>query len=177
MQINKDSIDQAINSQTACLFNGVFDSVYNWNNFIQHINFSYCLESSSQKTNANKKKGFVNFWQDLTLTVDNVLDSIYPGIEKNTKYLQSFIKSKYQGRFVAISLTTCEPTTGKHNDPVNVMYWNVLGQSKWEIFYDDRVDSFILNPGDLIFVPAGLMHEVTSITPRAAISFMFGTYE
>jgi quercetin dioxygenase-like cupin family protein len=80
---------------------------------------------------------------------------------------------KALGRFGALSLTDSEPTTGKHSDPVTVMYWNCIGSVEWNVFTENKNYSFVLQPGDVILVPANMLHEVKSLGPRAAISFMF----
>jgi ribosomal protein L16 Arg81 hydroxylase len=43
----------------------------------------------------------------------------------------------------------------------------------WTIHDEDKNESFVLSPGDIIYVPKSIVHEVTSLTPRAAISFVF----
>lgn len=178
MQISKEEILKAKDSQTAVLFTDVFDDNYKWFHFINFLSYAIKQDNGSlQETNASRRKGFINFWHDLTMTLDKLDESHFPNLESKNNYLESFHPNKSMGRFGAISFTDSEPTTGKHTDPVDVMYWNCVGISQWEIFYGDESKLFVLNPGDVIFVPAKTLHEVTSLSPRAAISFMFGANE
>jgi ribosomal protein L16 Arg81 hydroxylase len=55
---------------------------------------------------------------------------------------------------------------GKHNDPDDVYFWQCQGSTKWVTDYGD----YTLEPGDLIYVPATVNHEVISLTPRAGLS-------
>jgi len=57
---------------------------------------------------------------------------------------------------------------GRHCDDVDVWFWQCHGKTKW--LFDNRV-SYILEPGDLLLIPANSYHEVVSLTaPRAGIS-------
>ena len=56
---------------------------------------------------------------------------------------------------------------------MDVIYAQFVGSVTWTIYDEDGSESHTLNPGDIIYVPKSVLHEVTSLTPRAAISFMF----
>jgi ribosomal protein L16 Arg81 hydroxylase len=43
--------------------------------------------------------------------------------------------------------------------------------NRYEELLNDLEKEFVLEPGDVIFVPAGLMHEIVPLMPRAALSF------
>jgi hypothetical protein len=178
MQISRESLIDAKLNRVAVVFNNVFTENYKWINFIDFLN--YAIKQNNQDvplTNASTRKGFVNFWHDLTMTIDRLEEKFFPNLEDYNKTLSSYHPNKNMGRFAAVSFTDSEPTTGKHTDPVDVMYWNCVGVSQWEVFYENDSTVFVLNPGDVIFVPARTLHEVTSLSPRAAISFMFGENE
>jgi hypothetical protein len=55
---------------------------------------------------------------------------------------------------------------GNHNDPCDVLYWQILGTSYWTI-NDDKV--YKLNPGDLLYFNKEDTHRVTQDGPRVAI--------
>ena len=57
-------------------------------------------------------------------------------------------------------------TFGPHKDECDVWFWQVKGQTIWEIENKQRT----LEEGDLIFIPKGTIHEVTPLGPRAGIS-------
>lgn len=174
MEINKDLVMTSINNKKAVKFNNVFNNDYTWDNFINFINFAI-KQNNPNATNSNVKQtiGFVNFWHRFTMTLDELNNVYFPELKEKNNFLQLFIDKKAIGNFGAVSFTDSEPTTGKHFDPVTVMYWNCIGTVKWTIYYENNEEMFILNPGDVILVPANIMHEVNSLTPRAAISFMF----
>lgn len=174
MEINKELVAEAINKREAIKFSNVFTNDYSWSNFINFI--SYAIKQynpNAGKTNSKETVGYINFWQKLTMTLDNLTNEYFPELEEKNNFLQSFIDHKAVGKFGAISFTDSEPTTGRHHDPVIVMYWNCVGSVQWNVYPESGEQSFILNPGDVILVPAETLHEVISLEPRAAISFMF----
>lgn len=49
------------------------------------------------------------------------------------------------------------------------------GQTLWRLFDDlnNLTDAIILNPGDLAFIPKGLLHSVESLSPKHSMSIVF----
>lgn len=157
-----------------------FNEDYSWNNFINSINDAYDLNGPNNKIESYKQViGKINFWHKLTMTLDNINEQNFPGIEDKVKKLTDLhsmlknLSSTCSGYFGAISLTDKEPTTGKHSDPVEVIYCQFIGSVVWSVYTDEGKKDFTLNPGDVIYVPKSMEHEVSSLTPRAALSFMF----
>jgi hypothetical protein len=156
---------------------------YSWENFIQSISDGYSLDSGqNQKYDYKEVVGKINFWQKLTVSIDWVNESNFVGIENTSEILLKMINDavgsndlKCIGRFGIVSFTDKEPTTGRHNDPVHVVYCQFIGSVEWIIFKNESKEEerFVLNPGDVIYIPKEVEHEVRSLSPRAAISFMF----
>ena len=65
------------------------------------------------------------------------------------------------------NITTKAETFGKHKDVMDVYFWQCQGATKWIIEDKDKV---ILNPGDLIFIPKGVHHNVIPLSPRLGVS-------
>lgn len=60
---------------------------------------------------------------------------------------------------------------GKHKDTMDVFFWQIKGTTKWNISEDNELFTYIVEEGDVIFVPRLVFHEVTSLCPRVGISF------
>ena len=69
--------------------------------------------------------------------------------------------------FAFFNLTTASKTWPKHKDDYDVIYWQCIGKTLWKV--EGRGD-FLLEPGDLIYIPKGIYHEVIAITPRLGFS-------
>ena len=66
----------------------------------------------------------------------------------------------------ALRFCISEHYVSNHNDPNDVLYWQVLGTSYWKM-NNDKV--YILNPGDLLYFNQEDSHEVWQDGPRAGI--------
>jgi|TARA_B110000858_G_C17713013_1_gene431553 mannose-6-phosphate isomerase-like protein (cupin superfamily) len=84
--------------------------------------------------------------------IDKIKD-VLKDLECNTAHLYFNISTKAE-------------TFGKHKDIMDVYYWQCQGVTKW-IVEDKEV---ILNSGDLIYVPSGMYHSVSPLSPRLGIS-------
>lgn len=162
------------------VINNFFNADYSWDNFIKSISDAYDVNDPNNKIEGPKEViGKVNFWQKLTVTLDNINEQNFAGIEDKVAKLVELhrtfknVPNRCTGYFGAVSFTNKEPTTGKHSDPIDVIYCQFIGSVVWSIFTDEGKKDFTLNPGDIIYVPKDIDHEVISLTPRAAISFMF----
>jgi len=65
------------------------------------------------------------------------------------------------------SITTEAPTIGRHDDGVDVFFWQCIGETKWII--DDKYEE-ILKPGDIINIRRDVWHEVIPLSPRLGVS-------
>lgn len=65
-----------------------------------------------------------------------------------------------------ISLTNVCKNFGPHTDEMDVWFWQAKGTTKWQVLGKE----YILNSGDLIYIPKGIEHNVIALTPRAGIS-------
>jgi hypothetical protein len=158
------------------VFRKLIDHRYDWNNFINFFNYSLQNPRPEEQGQSYAKShtGHVNFWHNFTMTIDGLNDLFFPKLNNIVETLSNILQLRNNGMFAAVSLTNIEPTTGKHSDPVNVAYLNCVGSVQWDTYDGNNIVSYILDVGDVIFIPAGIEHEVISVTPRAAISFMFG---
>jgi hypothetical protein len=71
-----------------------------------------------------------------------------------------------------ISLSKVSKSFGKHNDTAYVWFWQCIGSTEWKVYETEKlIFKYKLNPGDLIYIPKEMYHDVTPLTPRAGISF------
>ena len=69
-----------------------------------------------------------------------------------------------------------------HKDDHEVISWHCIGQMEWRIYEDIddsrlnsqnfeglNYNSYIVNPGDILYVPAGVAHSVLTEGPRASL--------
>jgi len=174
----KQIIDKCKKNKNVYVFKDMFKFTPTWQDFINHLNFAF-KDKNFKGGNEGSKEivNGVNFWQKLTLTVENPSIEYYKYLNEYINKFKEIHSNRYQNSFVVISFTDAEPTTSRHCDPVDVFYLQGVGSVVWSIYKNDIIEEHILNPGDVIFVPSGIDHEIMSLSPRAAISFMFESGE
>lgn len=167
-------VDRCKKEKNAHVFSGMFKNYPSWENFLDHLSYAF-KDSSFTGGNYSAKEviNAVNFWQKLTMTVENPTTEHYVYLDEYIDLFKSIHPMEFQGCFSIISLTDSEPTTSQHSDPVDVFYLQGVGRVIWKINNEDNIEEYVLNPGDVIFVPATVVHEIVSLSPRAAISFKF----
>lgn len=152
---------------------GFFPNTPEWFDFINHINDMAQADSTCRNSNSENFIGRVNLWQLLTLTVEDPSEVSFPDFNIYLNKLKSMHPHEFDAAYSIISFTSIEPTTGRHYDPKDVFYFQCIGSVIWKIETAYEVREYLLEPGDVLFVPANLHHEVFSLEPRAAISFTF----
>ena len=60
-----------------------------------------------------------------------------------------------------------------HDDDVDGFYIQYNGSVLWRVYKNKKINEYILNAGDMIFIPKYLKHSVESLCPRTAISVSF----
>ena len=61
----------------------------------------------------------------------------------------------------------------RHSDPVDGIYVQCVGATFWTAFYEDYMEKFVLQAGDIIIIPKGIEHTVETLMPRCGVSMGF----
>jgi len=123
--------------------------------------------------------------QESNPTIENsfilsAFDKAYPTIGQ-TLIKKSGLQSIYQdkldeGREMNVSLyfsiLSHSYTHGIHRDATDAIIWQQQGITQVDV-YDDKLYSYNLSPGDIIWIPEGMYHNTTPLTHRISISFAF----
>jgi quercetin dioxygenase-like cupin family protein len=122
------------------------DDVVNWNEALINYNQSVLLGNLTKGENGF----YVSHEAHKISKVKKVLE------DNNLNYAHLYF-----------NIITQAKTFGKHKDEIDVWFWQCQGVTKWII--EDK-EEFILNTGDLIYIPTGFKHEVVPLSPRLGIS-------
>ena len=127
--------------------------------------------------NVQKKETYlVKSFEDYGIVIHNIFDIeevflILEKIKNNNMTCENLSAHMY------ISLSQRSKTFGKHKDDSDVWFWQCIGKTKWEIFESDIIYSYILEPGDFIYVPKNIFHKTTPLSSRVGISFGVDKYK
>lgn len=125
---------------------GFFNSNIEWEDLF--INFNESIIKKEKITNMSD----YYFLSENAIQIDK-LKPLYDELKVKTAHLY-------------MSLSTVSNGHGKHNDTDDVWYWQCKGITQWQ----GEDFKHVLTPGDLIYIPKGVYHQVTSLSPRAGIS-------
>jgi quercetin dioxygenase-like cupin family protein len=115
------------------------------------------------------------FWSRLTYQLFDPKDPLESDVKELIPILD-WAKNVYGNRFAnTFSLVSLMANRGqvglKHSDEVDQFQWNCRGTSLWRTGEDLEVETYI-EPGDFIFIPKGINHEIETLTPRFVINLV-----
>jgi ribosomal protein L16 Arg81 hydroxylase len=126
-----------------------------WSDILEHLNRNVVTNA---KIKVLDNLGFVYFDADKMSSVGMLLDAI-----------RQWSGQKCSAHCY-ISLLESSATFGRHNDNADVFFWQVQGRTHWTVEQGTEIYEYELTPGDLIYIPRFMIHQVVPLTPRAGIS-------
>jgi mannose-6-phosphate isomerase-like protein (cupin superfamily) len=179
-----NTLAEAIKSRSLAVFPKYYSSFPDkWEYFINFIEYGSQQpmpekrrdEIEEDDDNSQFRKGLVAFWGYMTIVVDRPKKDFFPGLENIKSGLVSVFNKNPVGSLAIISLSSSEKKIHRHEDGTDSLYIQCVGSVTWRVYVENS-ENFIdyeLKPGDLIFVPSGISHEVFPNKARCAIVFAF----
>jgi hypothetical protein len=187
--IDMDKIEQALHDKNYVLFESHSPIVPEWQDFIDNMNQSF---------NSFKEKSEDSRWACESILLLNKFDPVIFGslMLEDTKLFSSTKRTILDIESMTglnlsraksiLNFVAKEHDYYIHKDEHNVLSWQCIGSVEYRLYknIDDldlekaesssTYESVILNPGDIIFLPAGLAHQVVVTEPRATLVFAIG---
>lgn len=79
----------------------------------------------------------------------------------------------YPETHVYVSYLSSSKTVGYHRDRADVYIVQTHGSTQYKINEKGEESTYVLTPGDMLFIPAHVWHEPTPLSPRACLSVGF----
>ena len=108
--------------------------------------------------------------------------TFFQEIKNAEKYL--FKEKKEWYAKALINFVGKEALYSAHKDPQDVISWQCIGSVEYRIYEDVpcnfgepidfrglKYEKYILSPGDVIYIPTGIIHQAVIFEPRATIIF------
>lgn len=157
-----------------------------WVEFINFLSDCYSMREPNDWETSHKeefmkggrvRRGAVQIWGYMTFFPENPDNRWF----ENYDAMKAQIQADYGGKqprssFCVINLSPSENITNRHNDLTHNLYVQCIGKVTWKIYESLTSPEFVsyeLEPGDAIWVPFGVSHEVVAKTPRTAITIAF----
>lgn len=187
-----DKIIEASNNKTYALFRGLCKDVPNWSDFIENFDYNYNRDKDKPKNTTDPRH--------LTdkIIVYNKFDPIvyaciegkdYPLFDKSLEAsiaIEGLIKKKASAIKSIMNFLGNEQEYWIHSDNHDVISWHCVGTIEWRFYKNLKeedmekisiegaeYDSVVLEPGDVVYVPAGVVHQVINNKPRASLIFQY----
>lgn len=96
-----------------------------------------------------------------------------PEVRKIMDYFNDKLKLKIFDAHIFTSLTK-KSKTAVHTDNHNVLLWSISGNMLVHLYDDIDTDPFYtieFNKGDLVYIPADVLHRIEPLGARAVVSF------
>jgi hypothetical protein len=187
-----DKIIEASNNKTYALFRGLCKDVPNWSDFIENFDYNYNRDKDKNKNNPDHR-----YITD-KIVVYNKFDPIIFGAikDKTTRLfykslkasipIEGLIKKKASSIKSIMNFLGNEQEYWIHSDDHDVISWHCVGTVEWRFYKNlkeedmDKIsiegaeyDSVLLEPGDVVYVPAGVVHQIINNKPRASLIFQY----
>lgn len=185
--IDMNLIDEAIKNKKIHIFKNPFPDLPGWDDFLPVLSKYIAKDieqypDKSYLSTQNLNEPYLSFelrcrfWSRLTFQMFDPQDVL----ENDIKQLQPVIDwakhnygSRFSNSFALISLMANRGHVGlKHSDTVDQFQWQCQGKSVWRTG-ENLENEAIIEPGDFIFIPKGIDHEIeTLVAPRAVINLV-----
>ena len=178
----KKIIEKATNNKTPAFFKNIMPEVPSWEAFLKHLDYQLNKGPAINLMNADpqyvvlngvlKKHNFYYQIRDV-INEPNKAKNFFPEIINLKNFFDVIYEENAWGGTSFINFSSTEPNVPSHADDWVNVHWQCQGTTTWEtrINPDDELPSevYIMQPGDVIVVPAGVLHAVNYNGPRAGI--------
>ena len=182
LNISADEIKLGIHiaktgNNASFVFKNVVQDNPGWQHFIDHINKEiHTPMDIPRNTHKPFNERIIN---GVTLKSLFYIDARVRNMEKFPKYLEVFqtlknsIEKDVYPVSVFVNFIANEYNIPKHSDKRETLFWQCIGKTFWHVYppSSEFPVSYTLEPGDILYVPKGVEHEVIIEEPRASIAF------
>ena len=157
-----------------------------WAEFINYIDFCYKQQDPDQVAmhkeefmkGGRVRRGLLQIWGYMTIFAENPSVEYFPKLRGMIeKAVKDYGGEMPRSSFALTNFSSAENITNRHDDLTHNLYFQCIGSVTWKIYsskdQDATYESYDLSPGDAIWVPSGVSHEVTAHMPRTAITIAF----
>lgn len=174
--LNEHNLWQNIKDQKPFIFKQTNLPEVTWDEILEVVSLDVIAgKRMNRGVNGYGELGFKILYANRVKKINDQLELLSPYFD-NSPDFQSDPNQSHQ---LYISLSIDETSYGReHKDPENVIFWQLRGNSIWNIWNKEDTEiefTYELSMGDIIYCPPERQHHVIAKTPRAGISFGFGS--
>lgn len=173
--VTPEEVRHALENGIHLQVNNQISILPDWSDFIGNIDTAIRENPKKSGGDTFEQIGNVMFYDSLTIRINHSQNYPYTGLKEMKKYIED-LGLEIVRAYSFMNFSSLQKTSGEHEDDIAIVYFQCVNSAKWITYSrnnDNSRDSkeFILNPGDIMFSPRKVFHEVIPDMPRAAISF------
>jgi hypothetical protein len=175
----KKLFEKAVADHKPLILENIYSDVPSWDRVLKNIDYAY-----------NTEKKNISIYNQMDLICFNALASVVlrdgsifydhngliPESDSLVKTLNEVIGKDAVGGKALINLVSNEADYWMHADDHDVISWQVLGKVEYRFSESKEAKPYlihVLNPGDVVYIPTGVFHEVSILEPRATYIFQY----
>ena len=175
------------------VFKSLCSVVPKWESFIQHTNDQYWNHRIAEVPSNPYRERFVRgvlFKNPLYLNVIGPKPEWYPEIEEFFNIFNNAIPYKGSALSAYLNFAKEQPSE-PHFDETDNFYWQCIGTTIWKFYASEKrsfsqsnidplsegYSEFEVFAGDVVYIPRGMIHDVSTTGPRAALQFKYNIPE
>lgn len=159
-----------------------FNNTFNWETFINILNYKYKNNSLNLNENLLKNKSgnntdillqgkmYLHIWNLNEKNVEKFLNET--DYEKIKKYIKDNFNKNFKVK-ACINWVGDNDSFIMHSDPQDVLTWQCIGSVDYVIEENGTENRYTINEGDIFYIKSGTPHKVVATGPRASILFDF----
>lgn len=179
---SRNIIDEARRSKNVAHFQNVFPLVPSWEQFVNHTNYWFHHGDSDGESDEYCEvfRGVLHrkhFYFHVRDAVTELGLEFFPEAKEVVSEFNKIYEMPAEPGGTFVSLVGNDYIAYQHQDQWDSIFWQCSGQTVWHIFESmtstTPFNIIEVNPGDVVVVPKGVVHEVHSPTPRTAIAIPY----
>ena len=169
--IDRDQFRLAIKSKSLTHIKKQLNVFPDWSDIINSVDHAMKEDSIQESPPNCEQVGNVRFFDRLLLIVNHAERYEYPGLSEINEYFKG-LDIELLKALAIVHFASLQKTTGRHHDEKSVIYVQLINSVIWHVWENGVKKEFLLEPGDMIFVPKMTDHEVVPLMPRVGITFL-----
>jgi len=185
-----NKIQNDSDSKTYKLFKGLLTDVPEWSDFIENFNYNYTKNRNNFKPKDDSRfiSNDIIVYNKFDPVIFNCIEDGNTNLFSKSSYAITKIKELMDRDSTSIksiiNFLGNEQDYWVHSDDHDVVSWHCIGEIEWRFYKDVKeedlhktkiddaeYESVILQPGDVLYVPSGVLHQVINNKPRASLIF------
>lgn len=192
LDIKKKDIENAKSNSTVLVKKNIIKNILSWKDFYAIFDEAYKDEKVRFASFGTMTIDRSEMYTEKYNNIIKELSEIHPGnkisalsivhfITRNSNELTDEYGKSFMNKFFDLNpekvpnplppKEAFDPTI--HADPVDGFFIQFQGSTLWKIFYENAIETYRIETGDMIFIPKMLKHSVESLCPRNAVSISF----